>query len=360
MKLLHLLPFMITASFAADRIVLVDSSIEQGTIVKESDGSVTITTETAPGSGIYADKEIPRAMIEKIESQDDEAEAFGKLKALELPETSDDTALYDELVQKKIAPFLNRYPEGRFTSEVTTLRDKVLAERGRIAGGEVKIAGTWMARENVENDLEAKGQLSFSNMRRAGSAVESMTAFEILEKKCASSSSFPAAVELAKRKLVEVSAEISRAKMDLDRKLREREQGLQLASVDSRRIMERGIIEEDNAVKAAVERARQTGQRWLPLLPDAKTLDQLSKLADSEKARLARIDTAKLSGAVEAARTAKQQLEARDLEGAKASLEEATKLWPRYGLLASLKESLKKAQEEAARRAKEEEMTSGS
>ncbi len=360
MKVLLLLLFFVTASFAADQIILLDSSVEQGTIVNQSDHSVTITTETVPGSGIYTDKEIPRAEIREIKSRDDEAEAFSRLKALELPETSDNTAPYDELVQDKIAPFLDRYPEGRFTTEVTKLRDRVLAERGRIAGGEVKIAGAWMAREKAEMDPEAQSQLALSNMRLAGSAIESMAAFEILEKKYASSSYFPTAVELAKHKLAEISAEISRAKVNLDRKLREREQGLQLASADSRHIIERGIIEEDNAVKAAVERARQTGQRWLPLLPDAKLLDQLSKLADSEETRLAKIDTAKLSGAVEAGRTARQQLDAGDLEGAKASLEEATELWPRYGLLASLKESLRKAQEEAARRAKEEENPSAS
>jgi hypothetical protein len=69
---------------------------------------------------------------------------------------------------------------------------------------------------------------------------------------------------------------------------------------------------------------------------------------------LEKVDTQKLSEAVAKARRAGEQLEAGDLEGAKTSLDEAKTLWPQYGRLAPLQESLKKAQEEAARRAKEE------
>jgi hypothetical protein len=67
-----------------------------------------------------------------------------------------------------------------------------------------------------------------------------------------------------------------------------------------------------------------------------------------------------MEAAVAAAQTARQQAEAGDFAEASANLDEAQKLWPQYVLLASLKESLRKAQEEAARRAKEEEKSSGS
>jgi hypothetical protein len=124
--------------------------------------------------------------------------------------------------------------------------------------------------------------------------------------------------------------------------------------------MELGIAQEKAAVQAQLDRSKQSGSKWLPLLPDAKALDALSKLADSEETRLSKIDAETLASGADAARQALAKLEAGDLDGAQASLDEAQKLWSQHVLLASLKESLKKAQAEAAAQAKAAQNPSGS
>jgi len=358
MQKLQMIMFVLLSAFGvtrADVIELHDGTQIEGTIQQLSEESVTLSTESPTGSGVFLEQRFPRTQIKRIEKKDAESEEFEEIRSLDIPQTGDEREIYDEILQKKIAPFLLKYPQGKFTADIKALRAKLETERERIMAGECKVAGVWMTRQQIEEDPEISAAIYLARMQRAQSAISAMIAFEALEKKHAASSSYPAAVEIARIKLDQLPAEISRAEFDLAQKLRERERGLQLASEDSRIVIEKGIAEEGSATKAAITQAQQEGRKWLPLLPDAKLLDDLAKLSGSEEARLAKIDTAKMSGAVEAARTAKQQLDAGDLAGAKTSMDEAQKLWPQYTLLASLKDFLKKAQDEATRRAKEEQ-----
>ena len=65
---------------------------------------------------------------------------------------------------------------------------------------------------------------------------------------------------------------------------------------------------------------------------------------ESEEARLSKIDTATLAAGATAVSEAQRQLAAGNLSAAKANLEQAQKLWSQHVLLASLQESLKKAE----------------
>ena len=86
-------------------------------------------------------------------------------------------------------------------------------------------------------------------------------------------------------------------------------------------------------------------------------LDETANLVDSEDLRLSKIDVDNMAAGVAAAAEAKDQIAGGQLTEAKASLERAGKLWPQYVLLASLNESLKKAEKEAADKSKEEAKT---
>ena len=117
-------------------------------------------------------------------------------------------------------------------------------------------------------------------------------------------------------------------------------------------------LEAERARVAAgeVKVARETLQKLRGALArsradlEHRTREQ-SKLVDSEETRLDKIDVETLASGVAAAREAKEQLDAGQLDAAKQSLERAEKLWSQHVLLASLKESLKKAQAEAAKQA---------
>jgi hypothetical protein len=111
------------------------------------------------------------------------------------------------------------------------------------------------------------------------------------------------------------------------------------------------MAQEKSAIQAQIERVKQSGSKWVPVLSDTKVLDDLSNLVESEETRLSKIDIETLAAGAAAVNEAQRQLAAGDLTAAKASLEKSQKLWSQHVLLASLQESLKKAQDEAKKSA---------
>ena len=342
--------------YGSESIELQDGTTVEGRILSVTSETVTIEVQTSPT--IRGEKSYPRAEVAKIRRSGQDDIAFEEIAQTAAPATVDDTSVYEVLLEP-VQNFMRNYAYSKHMPQARQLVATLESERDRIAAGEVKVDGEWVPADASPSDrAELGGRVQLSKMKAATDPSAALAAFELLEKDHNTSSSYPEAVKVALASIEKLRAGLVRARTDLERRTREQEQGLQLASEDRRLQMEAGIAQEKAAMQAQIDRVKQSGGKWLPILPDAKVLGDQSKLADTEEARLAKIDTTKLSGAVETARTAKQQLEAGDLEGAKASLDEAQKLWSQYALLATLKESLKKAQEEAARRAKEGEKPS--
>ena len=113
-------------------------------------------------------------------------------------------------------------------------------------------------------------------------------------------------------------------------------------------------------MQARIETTKKAASKWHEPLPNLPFLAELEKAVRGENDRLSKIDLTKMDSALVAAQRAKQEIDSGDLVAAQASLDEAQKLWSQHVLLASLKESLKKAQAEAAAQAEAEEKPSGS
>jgi hypothetical protein len=341
------------ATYGTESIELQDGTKIEGRILSVTSESVRIEVQTSPT--IRGEKSYPRADVAKIQRAGQDDIAFEEIAQISAPDTADDPAVYDVLLEP-VRIFMRNYAYSKHMPQARQLVATLESERTRLVAGEIKVDGEWISQDTSPAErTELGGRVQLSKMKAAADPAAALAAFEVLEKSQNTSSSYPEAVKVALSSIDKLRANVARTRAELDRRTREQEQGLQLASEDRRLQIEAGIAQEKAAVQAQIDRVRQSGGKWLPVLPDNKVLEDLSKLADSEEARLARIDTAKMSDAVETARTAKEQLEAGDLEQAKANLDEAQKLWSQHVLLASLKDSLKKAQEEAVRQAKEEE-----
>ena len=356
--LLSLLCFPL-ATYATESIELQDGTMVEGRILSVTSQSVVLDVQTSPS--IREEKTYPRADVAKIHRASQDDIAFEEVAAIVVPATADNPAIYDALLEQKVRPFIKNYAYSKHMPEARKLAAILEAERERVASGETKVDGEWMAADASPADrVELSGRVQLAKMKETNDPVTAMVAFESLEKSSNTSSSYPESISLALQMIEKLRPSLTRARADLERRTREQEQGLQLASADRRLQMEQGIAQEKAAIQAQLDRAKQSGSKWIPVLPDTKTLEALSKLADTEKSRLSKIDVETLSAGVAAAKEAQSKLEAGDLEGAKAGLDEAQKLWSQHVLLASLKESLKKAQEEAARAAKEQQKPSES
>lgn len=347
------------ATRAAESIELKDGTKVEGRIIAVTPQSVVVDVQTSPS--IREEKTYPRADVTKINRAGQDDIAFEEVAAIVVPATADNPAVYDALLEQKVRPFMKNFAYSKHIQEARRLAATLEAERERVASGETKVDGEWMpADASPAERVELTGRVQLAKMKETIEPVTALMAFEVLEKNSNTSSSYPESVTLALQMIEKLRPNLTRTQADLERHTREQEEGLQLASEDRRSQMELGIAQEKAAIQAQLDRVKKSGSKWIPLLPDSETLDALSKLADAEEARLSKIDVETLSAGVSAAREARTKLEAGDLEGAKTGLDAAQKLWTQHVLLASLKESLKKAQDEAARAAKEQEKPSES
>jgi hypothetical protein len=336
----------------AEWIELNDGTKVEGKIISAGGQTITIEVQTSPT--IREEKSYPRADVAKVQRATQDDVAFEEIAAITLPATADDAAVYDAPLER-VRSFMKSYAYSKHMPEARKLAGALESERARVAGGEVKVEGQWISGAAAGPDKsELGGRIQISKMKSASDAASALMVFEVLEKNHATSSAYPEAVKLARQSIGKLRSDLLRARADLDRRTREQEQGLQLASADRRVLIEQGIAQEKAAVQAQVDRAKQSGAKWRPLLPDAKVLDETSSLVDSEDLRLSKIDVDSMAAGVAAAAEAKEQIAGGQLTEAKSSLERAGKVWPQYVLLASLNESLKKAEQEAAEKAKKE------
>jgi hypothetical protein len=336
----------------AEWIELNDGTKVEGKIISAGSETVTIEVQTSPT--IREEKSFPRAEVAKVQRASQDDVAFEEVTAIAVPATADNPIVYDAPLEK-VRSFMKSYGYSKHMSEARKLAASFEAERGRVAAGEVKVDGQWISGAAAGPDKnELGGRIQLSKMKFASDPALVLMAFDVLEKNHATSSSYPEAVKLARESIGKLRTDLLRARTNLERRTREQEQGLQLASADRRLQMERGIAEEKAAVQAQIDRAKQSGAKWFPLLPEANVLAEMSKLADSEDTRLAKVDVDNMSAAIASAAEAKKQIESGRFAEAKTSLETASRLWPQYVLLASLNESLKKAENEATEKSKEE------
>ena len=333
------------ASLRAESIELRDGTKVDGKILSVTADTVLMEVQTSPT--IREEKSYPRSEVTKMQRATQDDVAYAEVTALTVPSTANHPAVYDTPLEK-VRAFMGKYAYSKHMPEARKLAAALESERARVTAGEVKLDGAWVAADaSPAERTELGGRVQLAKMKETSDPVAAMTAFEVLEKNHNTSSAYPESVKVARDSLVKLRTNLLRAQADLDRRNREQEQGLQLASVDRRLQMEQGLAQEKAAVQAQVERTKQSGSKWIPVLPDAKLLADLSGLMESEETRLSKIDIESLAAGATAVNEAQRQLAAGNLTAAQASLEQARKLWPQHVMLASLQESLKKVETEA-------------
>ena len=330
------------ASVWAESIELRDGTKVDGKILSVTADTVLMEVQTSPT--IREEKSYPRSEVTKIQRASQDDVAYAEVAGLTVPSTANNPAVYDAPLER-VRAFMTNYAYSKHMSEARKLAAALESDRARVAAGEVKLDGVWVAANaSPAERTELGGRVQLAKMKESSDPIAALTSFEIIEKNHLTSSAFPESVKVARESLVKLRAGLVRARADLERRIRDQEQGLKLASEDRRLRIEQAIAQEKSAIQAQIERVKQSGSKWTPVLLDAKLLADLSTRVESEEARLSKIDTATLAAGATAVSEAQRQLAAGNLSAAKANLEQAQKLWSQHVLLASLQESLKKAE----------------
>lgn len=339
--LIPLICLPLTGVQAADWIELKDGTRVEGSILSVSPQEIVMEVQTTPT--IRSEKSFPRADVTKFQRASQDDIAFAEVAAVKVPATADSPAVYEALLEAKVRPFMQQFAYSKHMPEARKLAAQLEAEKARVEKGELKIEGEWIAASGAgAGDLQ--GRVLLARMKSAPDPASALILFDAIEKKHPGSSSFPEAVRLARQKIEELRSAILKTRTDSERRAREQDEGLKLASEDRRIVIQQGIDQDRAALKAQYDRAKQSGAKWLPLLPDAKALDELTQTANAETPRLAAINVDTMDQAVAAARRVDEALAAGDTAGAKAALAEAEKLWPAFGRLPELRTAVKAAE----------------
>lgn len=329
----------------SDWVELQDGTRLEGSIVSVSATEIVMDVQATPT--IREQRVLPRNEVAEFQRARPDDIAFAALEGLGLPATADDPAVFDDFINSNIRPFMQEFGYSRHMPAARKLLAEAEAERDRLASGEAKVNGEWIPAGEASGP-EVGGRVQLSLMKQAADPASGLAAFETLEKQFATSSSFPEAVRHARELLNEFGAEITRTRTDLERREQEREEGLQLARVDQRALIEQGIAQEREAMKARIEATRQGGSKWIPPLPDSNLLTELERAVQTEQTRLERFNVQSMEDAVRGAARAREAIADGRFDDARRELDNARQSWSQYAVLATLNDQLRQAEADAA------------
>ena len=328
-------------SVRADWIETKDGKKTDGKILSVTSDSILMEVQISPS--IIDQKSFARSEVVNFYRASQDDVAFAEIAETGIPATADSAADYDRVLEGLLRPFMKNYPYSKHMGDARKLMAQLEDERGRVLAGEVKIDGEWSTLASSAGDPETTGRLQLARMKSAANPSAALSSFEQLEKRAGDSTAYAEAVKLARVKIAELRSGISKARTNLDRRLREQAEGLRLASEDQKLLMQQAIDKERATLEAQLAAARQSGSKWIPVLPNSGALEALSKTTEAEAARLEKIDTGKLDSAIALVAQAQADLDAGNAAGAKEKITRANQLWPKYAPLAAMNQKLKSA-----------------
>ena len=250
----------------ADRVDLVNGAYVDGKVMEETDRGVKI--EYNATASIKDIKFIPRAEIKKVTKEGPDDEEYRELsKLFPLPDllTNED---YGTLVEKKLKPFLGKYPASKRISDVQRLIGTADAERAKVAAGSMKINSKWISPQEYEKDkYNFDALVLLSQMKRLGEAGNFNGAMRLFDKFSGYygvSAHYPAAVGEAKKILASFEKNLKQMLKEAPLLIPQREKALAgMTDTVKQKEITAAVLAEKNALETARTQEKAAGLRWL-------------------------------------------------------------------------------------------------
>lgn len=298
---LALLALACSAGFLhADIITLKDGKKLEGNILSETPEVVRMRYKLTPK--IWDEKDIPRADIAEITKQKPEEVELVELKKL-LPTPDLMTAeKYEQLIQDRLRPFVNRYPGTKEAAEVEKMIATAQEEKEKVVAGGMKVEGKWLTPDEAKADsynIKAYGVyaevLAQVEAKDYSAALKEFDKIANTQRGYVASVYYPKAVETALEVLAKYKAQIEQMIKDQPSLQRMRDESVKkLIEPDLTRTKD-AIAREKEQWKGGYDLERKTGVRWFtPYKYDLPSLKVLAKTIAAEELRLKELDTAVL------------------------------------------------------------------
>ena len=274
-----------TCAVQADKITLKDGKVIEGEVISETDTEYVISV--AYSKSIRTRKTFKKSEIADIQKEAPDLKPYEALKDV-LP-TPDRLSVvgYEQLIESRVKPFLNSFPNSKYSLEVKKTLATLESELARAKAGDVKLDGEWIdAAEWNANALELDAQVLVKRMKALAARKSYRSALLIYDKINTEFHSADAANDasrVALQFLPKYSAQIKKLEAEAPAKLEKRDKALKsMAARDSSR-MKKAYDEIEAKHQAALAKAKESRTKWLPVSEfDSRTLQTLARNIDTE------------------------------------------------------------------------------
>ena len=332
----------------ADIVTLVDGTKLEGEIVTQTDDLLILRTKVG---GIWDERRLPLGEVSSIEKESLEAKAWKDAKvSLPTPDLLP-RADYEEMIEKRLKPFLNEFPSGEHSAKANEQLAVLQSELEKVIAGEVKFNGVWMSADEYSDRkywIDSERLLrDLKSSADRGSLVTALRRFDDLETSYPDSVSYALAVSEIRAVLEKYDRELSTAIVRAPGLVEQRTEMLSTLSQAERIRTESEIERSDKEAKARMDKERADKVKWLTPYPyDEKMLKSIQSTVRKEMERIADLEPAVLERRAGVLESIDSAINEGRLEKAQQLIAEHSELLKRSNHLRALETKLKELIEE--------------
>lgn len=291
----------------ADVVTLKDGKKLEGNILSETPTSIRMRYHLTPK--IMDEKDIPRTDIAEggiLKQKPEEVEILEIRKAVPTPDLMS-AEKYEQLIQDRLRPFVNRYPGTKEAAEVEKMISEAQLEKEKVVAGGVKLEGKWLTREEAKAEaLNIKAYTIRAAMLEKIQAKDftgALKEFDKLNDPASGNTAsvyYPKAVAEILAVLTSYDKQIAQMIQDQPALQRIREEGIKKLIEPDLTRMKDAIKKERDAWTSTYEQERKTSKWYTPYKYDLESLKALGKSIAEAKDALSSLDLAVITKVNEA------------------------------------------------------------
>ncbi|MDZ4288621.1 MAG: PTPDL family protein [Prosthecobacter sp.] len=285
-----------TASLHADILILKNGSRVEGNILQESPEAIRMKYRLTPK--IWDKKNFLVADIQQVIKQTPEEVEVIELRKV-MPTADLMTAdKYEQLIQDRLRPFVNKYKGTKEAKEVEGLIAQLQEEKAKVAGGQVKLEGRWLSAEETKAEqfsLQAYELLNSIRskvaQRKWSEALREYDTFTRQTPALRGTKYYPMVISEALIALDSWATQLTKMATEQPLLKSEREEGLKKLEEPELSRTKAAIANEITTWRAEAQAARNNRQRWIePNKYDHLTIQGTQKEVIAERAKLQLVD----------------------------------------------------------------------
>ena len=286
----------------ADIVTLKDGKKLEGNILSETPTAIRMKYHLTPK--IWDEKDILRTEIAEggiLKQKPEEVELIDLKKLVPTPDLLT-AEKYEQLIQDRLRPFINRYPGTKEAAEVEKMMAVVQEEKEKVVAGGVKLEGRWLTPDEAKADsLNIKTYALRNAMMEKAEAKDYSGALKEFDKIAEPRSGFvastyyPKAVEDTLAILAKYDAQIEQMIKDQPTLQKLRDENMKKLIEPDLTRMKDAVSREAELWKTTYEQERKSSKWYTPYKYDLPSLKALSQSISTEKIRLKEIDLATIT-----------------------------------------------------------------